>query len=426
MARISDADYPALAMGLMSGTSVDGIDGALLALTSSAEFRLEASLNMPYPAALRAAIDAVIAAPKQVDLDRLGGLHIELGRLYAQAARALWEVYCRQNEARRGDSAADSRQNAGGGGDSANERQQNGRRQNAPAARTLSQTVAVLGCHGQTIRHQPGGEFPFTWQLGDGATVAQLTGVPTVTDFRAADMALGGQGAPLAPAFHRALFSAAGAGLGGAKLGCAIVNLGGIANITHLPASGGAVTGFDTGPANTLLDGWCQRRFNAPFDRAGAIAAGGVVQQKLLESLTADAYFALPPPKSTGREYFNQPWLDHAIAAHPPADAADLLATLTALTAATVAAQINRLQPPVEAVYACGGGSRNRTLMAMLGDRCHAALATTADLGLPPQWVEAAAFAWMAHRTLHRAPTTLPSVTGAAAPTIAGAIYWPG
>ena len=188
-----------------------------------------------------------------------------------------------------------------------------------------------------------------------------------------------------------------------------------------------AVAGFDTGPANTLLDHWCRRHFNAPFDRHGATAAAGAVQQKLLDKFLSDPYFHRPPPKSTGREYFNEEWLgamlaDAAFAALPPAD---IQATLTALTAETVAHQLNQLTPTVETVYVCGGGVHNQTLMAMLGARCRAEIKTTAELGIDPQWVEACAFAWMADKTIRRIPATLPSVTGALRPTIAGGIYFP-
>ena len=378
------AHSPARAIGLMSGTSVDGIDGVLVSMTAR-EVAIEATVSLAFPAPLRAQIDALIAQPA-ADLDQVGRLDTHLGHLYARAANQL-------------------KAEVGAG------------------AEVGEQAVAVVGCHGQTIRHRPDGEFPFTRQLGNGALVAHLTGLPVVTDFRSADMAAGGQGAPLAPGFHRAVFASK-------TEHRAIVNLGGIANITHLPAGDcPAVTGFDTGPANTLLDGWCRRHFNAPFDRHGDHAAAGTVQRKLLDALLADAYFAQPPPKSTGREYFNQDWLAEVLTAErefAALAAADVLATLTALSAATVAEQLNRLTPPPDAVYACGGGVHNRTLMAMLGERCHGALHTTSTLGIDPQWVEACAFAWMAQRTLQRAPATLPAVTGAAQPTIAGAIYFPG
>ncbi len=368
---------PTLAIGLMSGTSIDGIDGVLLSIQPPHHIAIQATLHTAFPNAIQKQINALINQPGEsaVDLDALGELDAQLGVLYAETANQL----------------------------------------------KPDEPVAVVGCHGQTIRHQPDGEFPFTWQLGNGAVIAQRTGIPVVTDFRSADMAAGGQGAPLAPAFHRAVFASRDENR-------AVVNLGGIANITHLPAGDDpTVIGFDTGPANTLLDDWCRRHFNQPFDRDGAHAAAAAVQKKLLERLLSDAYFSRPPPKSTGREYFNPAWLarilaDDEFAALSPAT---VQATLTALTAESVAHQLGALTPTINAVYVCGGGVRNHTLMAMLGQRCPVEIRTTAELGIDPQWVEAAAFAWMAHQTMQRNPTTLPSVTGAAQPTIAGAIYFP-
>lgn len=380
-----------LAIGLMSGTSIDGIDGVLLSLKAPhqvpskapPQIAIKATVHAAFPAVVQKQISAAITQPT-VAVDELGRLDSRLGDLYAQAANRL-----------------------------------------KPKS---GQAVAVIGCHGQTIRHRPDGKFPFTFQLGNGAIVAQRTGIPVVTDFRSADMAAGGQGAPLAPAFHRAIFASRDETR-------AVVNLGGIGNITHLPAAddddNSAVVGFDTGPANTLLDHWCRRHFNAPFDRHGATAAAGTVQQKLLGNLLSDPYFHRPPPKSTGREYFNEEWLGRVLAndefaSLPPAD---VQATLTALTAESVAHQLNRLTPTVETAYVCGGGVHNQTLMAMLGERCHGGgkiqLQTTSALGIDPQWVEACAFAWMAHKTIRRTPATLPSVTGALSPTIAGAIYFP-
>jgi len=381
---------PEAAIGLMSGTSVDGIDGALVELAENSagdsadaglEVAIAATVHLDFPADARAAINALIARPESVDLDALGGLHIGLGRLYAQAANQLLRDA--------------------------------GAHVHGPA---------VIACPGQTIRHRPDGAHPFTWQLGCGATVAHLTGVPVVADFRAADMAAGGQGAPLAPAFHHAVFSDAAETR-------AVVNLGGIANITHLPAGGGAVTGFDTGPANTLIDDFCRRHFDARFDAGGEIAATGTVNRGLLDALLAEPYFARRPPKSCGRELFNRDWLARVIdgaGAFAALAPADVLATLTMLTATTVADQLRCLAPAPERVFVCGGGARNRTMRAMLGERCGLTVADTSALGIDPQLVEACAFAWLAWRTLHRRPATLPTVTGAAQPTIAGALYFPG
>lgn len=395
----------ARAIGLMSGTSVDGIDGVLVALAGgsvasaaespSLEVAIEATVHVDFPRPVREEIEALIASPAAADLDAIGRLHTQLGGLYAEAAGRL--------------------QRAAGG------------------------PVAVIGCPGQTIRHRPHGAHPFTWQLGAGAVVARLTGVPTVADFRAADMAAGGEGAPLAPAFHHAVFASAAETR-------AVLNLGGIANLTHLPAGGdgAGVTGFDTGPANTLIDGYCRGHFGARFDGGGEIAATGTVNRRLLDALLTEPYFARRPPKSCGRELFNRDWLariidgdgdgdgdgggdgdgngDGEFAALPPAD---VLATLTMLTAATVGAQLQLLRPAVARVFVCGGGARNRTLRAFLGETCDAEIADTADIGIAPQWVEACAFAYLAWQTVRRRPATLPSVTGASRPTVAGAVYFP-
>jgi len=366
----------------MSGTSLDGIDGVALAMRAPAagqsQCSIEATAHLAYPAKTRAALEA-LCAQSHVELDQLGRLDGELGVLYAQVANQLLHAL----------------------------------------QKTELGAVAVIGCHGQTIRHRPGGDFPFTLQLGNSALIARRTGLPVVGDFRRADMAAGGQGAPLAPAFHHAVFADAAEHR-------AVLNLGGIANITHLPARG-EVRGFDTGPANTLLDHWCRLHFNAPFDRDGAHAASGKPHAALLDALLADPYFARPPPKSTGREYFHADWLARAMAQPDFAALAreDVLATLTALTAESVAAQLRRLRPHPHALYVCGGGARNHTLMTMLAEKYDGAVRTTAKLGLDPQWVEAAAFAWMALRTLQRRASTLPAVTGAAAPSVAGVIHYP-
>ena len=379
---------PIYAIGLMSGTSIDGVDGVVLqqgaedgAADATGRAAVVAAAHMPFPAELRARLHKLIDAP-QIKLDDLGELHGELGEVYAAAAVKL------QHQA--------------------------------------GVAISVIGCHGQTIRHQPAGARPFSLQIGDAARVAARTGRPVVADFRAADIAAGGQGAPLAPAFHRAAFAAP-------HEHRAVVNLGGLANVTHLPAansgqnSAARVLGFDTGPGNTLLDGWCRRHFQTACDRDGAIAARGVVQTELLDALLADPYFAKSPPKSTGREHFNLGWLDEKLAATDRAAAApaDVLATLTELTARSVAAAVNQMSPPVERIYVCGGGVHNRELMRRLAHNSNCKLTTTADLGVGPRWVEAAAFAYLAAQTIRGQTGTLPAVTGARHPAVAGAIYLP-
>ena len=372
-----------LAMGLMSGTSTDGIDGVVLRIAGASEVAIQCHAHWDFSPELRAQINALINQPR-VELDELGQLHAALGETYAQLANQL----AHQSEAE----------------------------------------IAVIGCHGQTVRHAPNAALPFSLQLGCGARIAARTGIPVVSDFRSADIAHGGQGAPLAPAFHHAVFAHE-------KQTRAIVNLGGIANITHLPAAettaesttAAEVLGFDTGPGNTLLDAWCQRHFDAAFDAGGEIATSAEPNSPLLNALLGDPYFAQSPPKSSGREYFNLGWLDNILA---KANATDLppeavQATLTALTAESVARAVAGLRPKVTHIFICGGGVENRAVLKMLAQRSALKIATTDALGIPPQLVEASAFAWMAARTMERRPAVLPSVTGATRPSIAGAIYYP-
>jgi anhydro-N-acetylmuramic acid kinase len=275
--------------------------------------------------------------------------------------------------------------------------------------------VRAVGSHGQTVRHRPRGTHPFTLQIGDANVIAARTGIAVVADFRRRDVALGGQGAPLLPAFHKAAF-------GDASEERIVVNIGGVANLTLLPAKG-EVRGFDTGPGNVLLDHWSREHLHEPYDAEGSFAAGGRVDEALLTHLLADPYFAAPPPKSTGPEHFNGPWLEGALGAtrRKPEDVA---ATLAELTARSIADATKRQAPGVARVFACGGGAHNKHLMARLAALLPGAtLASTTSLGIDPDWVEAAGFAWLARETLQRRPGNLPSVTGAAQYSVLGAIY---
>lgn len=370
------ADSGELYVGLMSGTSLDGIDAALVDLAAAP--RLLAAATYPLPPGLHAELVA-LCQPGPDEIERLGRADRALGLELAHAVRQLL---------------------AGAGV--------------SPGA------VRAIGSHGQTIRHRPAGigipGHPFTLQIGDPTSIAHHTGITTVADFRRRDVAAGGQGAPLVPAFHRAVFS-------GAR-GRAIVNIGGIANVTGLPGQG-PVLGFDTGPGNTLLDTWIQRQRGEPYDRDGLWAAAGTPLPELLAALLADPYFALPPPKSTGREYFNLPWLEpHLQRLAATADPADVQATLTELTARSIADAIAALPFAAGEVFICGGGAYNRQLMqrlaALLQPRT---VSTTAELGIAPEWVEAAAFAWLAQQTLKGAPGNEPTVTGAEKYCTLGAIY---
>lgn len=284
------------------------------------------------------------------------------------------------------------------------------------AANGLSRAdIGVVGFHGQTVIHRP--DLKMTVQIGDGLALRQRLGIPVVYDLRQADIAAGGQGAPLVPPFHAAIF--------GAPQARAVLNLGGIANVTLL-APGAPVRGFDTGPANVLLDGWCQRHLNQPFDADGRWAASGKVLAPLLEALIAgEPWFALPPPKSTGRDLFNMRWLDDRLAAcdGPRPAPEDVQATLQRLTARTVANAIDAGAAGVTEIYVCGGGARNGALMRELAYCLQRPVHPTDALGVPAQQVEALAFAWLAHRFTERRPAGLPDVTGARGPRILGALY---
>jgi anhydro-N-acetylmuramic acid kinase len=361
-----------LFLGLISGTSVDGIDAALVAFDPAP--RLLFGRTYPLPDALAADVLRLSQADALVSLDEVGRLDTRLGQAFAATAvRAL------------ADAGIDASQ------------------------------VRAIGSHGQTLRHDPRGDAPFTQQLGDASLIAEATGLTTVADFRRRDVAAGGQGAPLMPAFHAAM-------LGAADEDRAVLNLGGIANLTLLPRAG-VVRGFDTGPANGLMDAWCQLHRGEAFDRDGAFAAAGRVDEPLLARLRADPWFALPPPKSTGRDHFQLDWL-RACLADEAATAADVQATLCELTAATVADALLATQPETRRVLVCGGGVHNAQLMRRLAARLPAmAVASSADAGFEPDFIEAAGFAWLARETLAGRPGNLPSVTGARGPRILGAIH---
>ena len=278
-------------------------------------------------------------------------------------------------------------------------------------------TVVAVGAHGQTVRHQPQafGGPGYTVQLMNGALLAERCGIDVVCDFRSRDVAAGGQGAPLAPGFHAAAFGAPGRER-------ALLNLGGIANLSLLHADG-RVLGFDCGPANVLMDGWCRRHRGAAFDAAGAWAAGGTVDDGLLGALLAEPYFALPPPKSTGRDLFDMAWLDARLGPGER-DPQAVMATLAELTARSVAMDLSRHAADADALYVCGGGAFNTHLLARLAALLPGvAVRSSADLGVPPDQVEAMAFAWLAQAFVMRRPGNLPAVTGAAGARVLGALY---
>jgi anhydro-N-acetylmuramic acid kinase len=362
-----------LYIGLISGTSVDGIDAALVRLDESS-LELVGANTQAWDADLARRINALIESSGP-SWHELGTLHIEAGRAFAAAALALLE-HC--------DVAASE--------------------------------VAAIGHHGQTVHHAPVGPSPFTIQIGDPNTVAARTGITTVADLRGYDMAVGGQGAPLVPAFHDWL-------LRSEPEHRVVLNIGGIANITTL-CPNAPVRGCDTGPGNTLLDAWVRHHRTDRYDDAGNWAAQGAVSESLLATLLADPWFELPAPKSTGRELFNPDWLDAQLAKlETQLSPVDVQATLAELTAVTISDCINRTAPQCERVIVCGGGAFNDHLMGRLSAHCTARIESSAEHGVAPDWVEALAFAWLARARLLGLPGNVPSVTGAHEPVILGGIY---
>ena len=369
---------PDLFIGTLSGTSVDGIDAALVRFAPGPA--LVASHSLKFPEDLRRELLA-LGVPGANEIDRLGRADVRLGRLFAQAVNGLL-------------------QHAG----------------------IAPREIAAIGSHGQTIRHRPGGEAPFTLQIGDPSIIATDTGIPVVADFRRKDMALGGQGAPLVPAFHEAVFRQPGADR-------VIVNIGGIANLTVLPSDAARpLLGFDTGPGNTLLDGWCRRCLNEPMDRDGAFAASGRPHPVLLAALLGDAYFKQTPPKSTGPEYFSTDWLQRHLDTLGPLAPADVQATLLELTARSIAGAIRHLPGLVRPdVFLCGGGAHNGALVTALRKHLPGSrVAATDTLGVAGDWVEAMAFAWLARQRLLERSGNCPLVTGATRPAVLGGLWLPG
>jgi len=277
--------------------------------------------------------------------------------------------------------------------------------------------VGAIGCHGQTVAHSPDTKTPTTLQLGDANIIAERTGITTINDFRRRDMAAGGQGAPLAPAFHEAF-------LRDSDEDRIVLNLGGIANITVLPADPAQpIRGFDTGPANCLMDGWIQRHLGATFDKQGAWAASAQADAGLLARLLEEPFFSLRPPKSTGTQHFSAHWLEKVLVHFGDLPPAGVQATLLALTVHSAAEAIRRHAPQTRRILVCGGGARNTALTHSLSEVSGLLVESTAEYGIDPDWMEAMAFAWLAQRTLAGKAGNLPSVTGASGPRILGAIH---
>ena len=379
-----------LCIGLMSGTSLDGVDGVLVDFSAQPP-RVLASHGLPLPDGLRAELLALNASGAD-ELHRAAVAAHQLTRVYAEVVAALLQ-----------------------------------------ASGVSARDVEAIGAHGQTVRHHPPGALlrgrrvdaqdpdfpPYTLQLNAPALLAEWCGLTVVADFRSRDIAAGGQGAPLVPAFHREIF-------GRADRSVAVVNIGGIANVTALAADG-RVLGLDTGPGNMLLDLWCLRHLGEPYDRDGAWGAQGQPDAALLERLLAEPYFSLPGIKSTGRDLFNADWLERNLQDCGRLAPADVQATLVELTARSIAQSLRDLDwgsVPLAELLVCGGGARNAGLMAALRRELPGCpVLTTAERGWPVDLVEASAFAWLAWQALQDRPGNLCAVTGAAGPRIMGGIY---
>ncbi|RJS91575.1 anhydro-N-acetylmuramic acid kinase [Salinisphaera sp. Q1T1-3] len=371
-------------IGLMSGTSVDAVDALVARFDDTGRPEIVATHNEPPPPALREALLALSDAGTTLTLADYGRLDQQVADWFSDAANA---VRARADLAHR--------------------------------------DIAAIGSHGQTVWHAPDDDRPFSLQIGSAARIAARTGCAVVSDFRSADLACGGQGAPLVCGLHAALFA-------GPARARAVVNIGGIANVTLLPAGADRdimqVTGFDTGPGNGLMDAWIATCRDQSYDADGAWAASGRIDAALLAQLRADDYFARRPPKSTGREWFGLNWLQTHLArlAHTPAPA-DVQATLCELTAQSITDAVTHFGPQdIESIHLCGGGAHNRTLAARLA-ACLAPIrvTTTNELGVDGDWVEALAFAWLARQRLAGLTGNAPGVTGASGPAILGGWHLP-
>ncbi len=370
-----------LTIGLMSGTSLDGVDGVLARFDAQQRLQVLAHAHQPMPVVLRQAFLALNSAgPNELHDAALAAN--ALARLQAQVVAELLSL-----------------------------------------SGVAASQVAVVGSHGQTVRHRPG-EFDgtgYTVQLNQPALLAEMCGIDVVADFRSRDVAAGGQGAPLVPAFHATVF-------GHPSHARAILNLGGIGNLTLLPANlacaSDSVRGFDCGPGNALLDHWVQQHRQQPYDADGAWGAGGTVNASLLARLLDEPFLRAAPPKSTGRDLFNPAWLAGKLADQQNLPAQDVQSTLAEFTAAAAADALLREQAGVAEVLVCGGGALNGDLMRRLDARLPGiTVASTASAGLSPMQVEAAAFAWLALAFVQRQPGNLPAVTGARGPRVLGALY---
>lgn len=369
---VSGSAQTSLYAGSISGTSVDGLDLALLEM--GGQIRFVAAATKPFPDSLRQTLLA-LGQPENDGIDAVGSADRALGEFIAEALLEFLEE--------QGISAGQ---------------------------------VSAFGSHGQTVRHRPDAEHPFTWQIGDPNVIAERTGITTVADFRRRDMAAGGQGAPLVPPFHEALFGADGEAR-------AVLNIGGISNLTLLPATTAhPVSGFDCGPGNALLDSWCARHRSRPYDENAEWASTGRLLDRLLRTLLEDPYLQREPPKSTGREYYNLEWLAPRLSSDDRA-AADVQRTLLEFTAVSISQAMTRWCAAARRLIVCGGGRLNPLLMARLNDLLAIPVEPVENLGFDGDAIEAAAFAWLAHRRMAGLAGSAASVTGASGDRVLGAVY---
>ena len=360
-------------IGVMSGTSMDGIDSVLVDFQSGLPQLVE-TYTEDISSHLFKGLQR-LSQPGSDEITRLGRLDRQVGQAFASSVNGLLKK-----------------------------------------ANISASDIVAVGSHGQTVRHMPNLEVAFTIQIGDPNTIAVETGIDVIADFRRKDIALGGQGAPLVPAFHQQVFSSK-------QTDRVILNIGGIANITYLPKSSQPVLGFDTGPGNALIDAWIQQTQNLSFDIDGQLAASGSTDETLLKHLLSHTYFSQPYPKSTGKELFSQNWLEQQISEYSHLTVEDIQSTLLDLTCHSIANDIVKLAVKGE-LFVCGGGAKNSELMKRLKTLLPGyKVETTTQLGLDPQWVEGIAFAWLAYRFQHNLPANLPEVTGASREAILGARF---
>jgi len=368
------SDQAELIIGMMSGTSIDGIDVALVEFKDSTTLNLIQTELAPFSDQLRSAISNLAQNNSDLLSEKDSPLHDQLAKVYAQAALQILNT-----------------------------------------SGIEKHKISAIANHGQTVRHEPNACPAFSLQLGNGQLIANQTGIPTITQFRQADLAVGGQGAPLMPAFHSAFFAHDSDSF--------IINLGGIANLTSL---NNEVIGFDTGPSNCLLDQWINLNLGKQFDRNGQWAASGKVVQPLLDKLMDDPYLSKAFPKSTGTDHYNLTWLESKISDLKSYEPANIQATLLAFTVKTIELALQQLAVSSGQIFICGGGAQNNFLVTELQRTlANFKIRKTDELGVPSDWVEAIGFAWLGYCYLHDIPSNLPSVTGASKHMILGEIYRP-